>query len=86
MPKYVVVKVYDRSQEGSLVCDTLDAAVAAGNEFLLKHLKDIGYEVTLEDVEESVIKFDCGLATAENLNAWCNIRGDWDAYIVPLNI
>lgn len=76
MPKYVVVEVCDRSQEGSLVCDTLDAAVAAANEFLLKHLKDIGYEVTLENVEESVIKFDCGLATAENLNAWYNMRDD----------
>lgn len=80
MNKYLVVEVFEREVCSVTKCDTLDEAIATANRLLQDHIRFINYVAEFGNGEGVDGKWQP--ATAERHNAWCNWRGDWDAYIV----
>lgn len=77
----MIVEVIDRNPTRYEWCADEKAAVKRANDLLIEHIKDIGYEDVLNDLEQYYDEVE--LAKSAGLWARCNLGGyNYDCYIL----
>lgn len=88
LPAFVVFIVCERQDAGIFFFDDEKAAIDFANDELVEHVKNIGCADEFDDcngVPPEKCDFDWGcFASANNYNAWCNLKMHWDAWIICL--
>lgn len=85
--RYIVVEMFERDVHGIHFCTSRTSAIKKANQLLEKYLTDRGTDSgdVKEELADLAHKCEAQKASPKNFNAWCNIGGDWDAHIIPVD-
>lgn len=89
-PNFIVIETFEREVISVAFCNTVEESIGHANEALKEHITMIGYEceiegIDIENLQDDEVYFDeFAFASKKNMNAWCNLKDNWDATIIQL--
>ena len=86
---YVVIETFEREVHSIHFCTGKANAIKKANEILVTRILEVGCDGTTDkeinrEISRLTHMWEAQKASTKNLNAWCNLKGNWDAHIIPV--